>query len=98
MRNDAVLARDASRNQLEREEKEVYAERKRRETELQKVKKEAEEKKILQEARERRLVSHVMFVLFVSAERKFVWMCISHDAVKFMFYNQYLFMYLRHTV
>ena len=56
MRNDAIIARDASKGQLETEEKKVYGERKERENKLAKVKKEAEEKKQLQEQRERRMV------------------------------------------
>ena len=56
MRNDAVIAKEASKGQLEREEQQVYHDRKKREVELSKVRKEAEEKKMLQEQRERRLV------------------------------------------
>ena len=57
MKNDAIIARDAAKAELEKQEKEVYTERRKREIELQKVRKEAEEKKIQQESFQRRLVS-----------------------------------------
>ena len=56
MRNDASIARDAAKQELEKQEKEVYASRKRREIELQKVRKEAEEKKLQHESFQRRMV------------------------------------------
>ena len=56
MRNDALIARDAAKQELEKQEKEVYAERRKRENELQKVRKEAEEKKMQHESFQRRLV------------------------------------------
>ena len=76
MRNDAIIARDASRSQLETEEKNVYAERKKREIELQKVKREAEEKKALQEQRERRLVrlpAFCAYLFFQIKSRNFIY-------------------------
>ena len=57
MKNDAIIARDAAKAELEKQEKEVYTERRKREIELQKVRKEAEEKKIQQESFQRRLVN-----------------------------------------
>ena len=57
MKNDAIIARDIAKSQLEEQEKEVYAERRKRELELHKVRKEAEEKKMLQERYQYRIVS-----------------------------------------
>jgi len=57
MRNDALIARDAAKQELEKQEKEVYAERRKRENELQKVRKEAEEKKMQHESFQRRLAA-----------------------------------------
>ena len=67
MRNDAVIAKEASKSQLEREEQQVYHDRKKREVELSKVRKEAEEKKMLQEQRERRLVRKMIEFEFTTA-------------------------------
>ena len=57
MKNDAIIARDIAKSQLEDQEKEVYAERRKRELELHKVCKEADEKKMLQERYQYRIVS-----------------------------------------
>ena len=57
MKNDAIIARDIAKSQLEDQEKEVYAERRKRELELHKVRKEADEKKMLQERYQYRIVS-----------------------------------------
>lgn len=55
MRTDALISRDAAKDELEKQEKQVYAERRKREIELTEVRKEAEEKKIQQERIERRI-------------------------------------------
>lgn len=57
MKNDAIIARDIAKSQLEDQEKEVYAERRKRELELHKVRKEADEKKMMQERYQYRIVS-----------------------------------------
>jgi hypothetical protein len=57
MQNDAVIARDAAKEELARLEKHLYEERKKREIELQQMKKEAEEKRIQQEKIMTRIVN-----------------------------------------
>lgn len=57
MQNDAVIARDAAKEELVRLEKHLYEERKKREIELQQMKKEAEEKRIQQEKIMTRIVN-----------------------------------------
>ena len=44
MNNDAQIARDTAKSELEKQERQVYEERKKREMELAEVRKEAEEK------------------------------------------------------
>jgi len=55
MNNDAQIARDTAKADLERQERQVYQERKERELELAQVKKEADEKRIQHERIERRI-------------------------------------------
>merc|ERR1712156_1206781 len=55
MDNDAQIARDTAKADLERQERQVYQERKERELELAQVKKEADEKRIQHERIERRI-------------------------------------------
>lgn len=57
MKNDAMIARDAAKTELQKQEQEVYSERKRRELELNKVKKEADEKQSQQELYSKRLAA-----------------------------------------
>ncbi|KAI0217961.1 Coiled-coil domain-containing protein 151 [Lamellibrachia satsuma] len=57
MKNDAIIARDIAKSQLEDQEKEVYAERRKRELELHKVRKEADEKKMMQERYQYRIAA-----------------------------------------
>lgn len=57
MNNDAQLARDTAKKELEKQERQVYEERKKREMELAEVRKEAEEKRLQHERIERRIVS-----------------------------------------
>ena len=55
--NDAQIARDTAKSELEKQERQVYEERKKREMELAEVRKEAEEKRLQHERIERRIVS-----------------------------------------
>ena len=57
MNNDAQIARDAAKSELEKQERQVYEERRKREMELAEVRKEAEEKRLQHERIERRIVS-----------------------------------------
>ena len=57
MNNDAQIARDAAKQDLELQERQVYEERRRRELELAQVRKEADEKRQQHERIERRIVS-----------------------------------------
>ena len=57
MNNDAQIARDTAKSELEKQERQVYEERKKREMELAEVRKEAEEKRLQHERIERRIVS-----------------------------------------
>ena len=57
MNNDAQIARDTAKSELEKQERLVYEERKKREMELAEVRKEAEEKRLQHERIERRIVS-----------------------------------------
>ena len=65
MQNDAIIARDAAKEELGRLEKHLYEERKQREIELQQMKKEAEEKRIQQEKIMTRNVDNLFFILYV---------------------------------
>ena len=57
MNNDAQIAKDTTKSDLEKLERQVYEDRRRRELELNQVRKEAEEKRIQHERIERRIVS-----------------------------------------
>ena len=59
MNNDAQIARDAAKQELERQERQVYEERRRRELELAQVRKKAEEKRLQHERIERRIVRFI---------------------------------------
>ena len=61
MRNDATVARDLAKAELEQQEKEIYTEKHKREEELQQMRKEAEETRLQQEKMERRNVRHLYF-------------------------------------
>ncbi|KAK2155197.1 hypothetical protein LSH36_246g02041 [Paralvinella palmiformis] len=57
MRNDAIIARDAAKEELAKMEKQVYEDRRKREIELTEIRKEAEEKKAQNERIERRIAT-----------------------------------------
>jgi len=59
MRNDAIIARDAAKEELAKMEKQVYEDRRKREIELTEIRKEAEEKKAQNERIERRIATQV---------------------------------------
>ena len=58
MKQDAMIARDIAKSQLDDQEKQVYAERRKRELELNRVRKQSDEKKLLQERYQHRIVSY----------------------------------------
>ncbi len=62
MNQDAHLARDMAKADLEKQERFVYEERRKRDMELAEVRKEAEERRMQHERIERRLVSDAFFV------------------------------------
>ena len=57
MNNDAQIAKDTTKADLEKLERQVYEDRRRRELELNQVRKEAEEKRQQHERIEKRIVS-----------------------------------------
>ena len=59
MKNDAIIARDAAKEELAKMEKQVYEDRRKREIELTEIRKEAEEKKAQNERIERRIATQV---------------------------------------
>lgn len=62
MNQDAQLARDAAKEEYERQEKEIYADRQQREKELQAMRKQAEETRIQNEKNERRIAGRAASV------------------------------------
>ena len=65
MRNDAIIARDAAKEELAKMEKQVYEDRRKREIELTEIRKEAEEKKAQNERIERRIATQVRQSLLI---------------------------------
>ena len=57
MSTDAQIAKDSTKTELEKLERQVYDDRRRREAELAQVRKEAEDKRLQHEKIERRIVS-----------------------------------------